>query len=458
MSDDKKTIRWCLIALVLIGLVRLLSLGAYPLMDNTESRYAEIGRVMAQTNDWITPRLTDGRPFWAKPPLSTWLTAASLKTFGVNEFAARFPYFLLAGALLFLTFQLAKKLIDHRAAYLSVAILGTSALLFIGAGAVMTDMAMVLGTTLAFVGFWRGQSEKSTLWGMAAFFGAGLALLGKGPVGLVLLGLPTLAWCAARRDFKPLGKLPWLLGVPILCLTALPWYFLAERKTPGFLNYFLIGEHVMRFIKPGWTGDLYGTAHVQPKGMIWLYGLGAALPWSLVALFQAIKQRKSLKSKIKSPDVLYLVCWALTPLIFFTLSGNILYTYVLPGLPAFAILLARGLRHNPEAAARGAALTALLVGVLISVAVALLSAGKIPISSDRALIQEVKPSTENQVYYREAPPASAWFYARGAGIQTGERPGPDVRWLVSEKPLPPALASTFIAEKRFRKKTLYRRR
>ncbi len=458
MSDDKKTIRWCLIALVLIGLVRLLSLGAYPLMDNTESRYAEIGRVMASTGDWITPRLTDGRPFWAKPPLSTWLTAASLKTFGVNEFAARFPYFLLAGALLFLTFKLAEKLTDRRTAWLSVAILGTSALLFISAGAVMTDMAMVLGTTLTFVGFWRSQSEKSTLWGMAAFFGAGLALLGKGPVGLVLLGLPILAWCALRRDFHPLGKLPWLLGVPILCLTALPWYFLAEKKTPGFLNYFLIGEHVMRFIKPGWTGDLYGTAHVQPKGMIWLYGLGAALPWSFVALFQAIKQRESLKSKIKSPDVLYLVCWALTPLIFFTLSGNILYTYVLPGLPAFAILLAHGLRRNSERAARGAALTALVTGILIFVALGLLNAGKIPISSDRALIRAARPTAQKPLHFLEKPKDSAWFYAEGKNVRFGETPGPDVRYLVSEKPLPPKLAAEFVEEKRFRKKTLYRRR
>jgi 4-amino-4-deoxy-L-arabinose transferase-like glycosyltransferase len=456
VSEKNQTIRWCVIALVLIGLVRLLSLGAYPLMDNTESRYAEIGRVMASTNDWITPRLTDGRPFWAKPPLSTWLTAASIKAFGASEFAARFPYFLLAGALLVLTFQLAIKLTERRVAYLAIAIFGTSALLFISAGAVMTDMAMVLGTTLTFVGFWRGQSERN--WGLAAFFGAGLALLGKGPVGLVLLGLPILAWCALRKDFRPLGKLPWLIGFPLLCVTALPWYALAERKTPGFLNYFIIGEHVMRFINPGWKGDLYGTAHVQPKGMIWLYGLGAALPWSFVALFQAIKQKELLKSKIKSPDVLYLFCWALAPLVFFTLAGNILYTYVLPGLPAFAILLARGLGKGPEKAAQGAALTALVTGALIAVALVQLNAGKIPISSDRALIQAARPTAQTPLHFLERPKDSAWFYARGKYVSSGEQPGPDAYWLVSEKPLPPELSEKFVEEKRFRKKTLYRRR
>jgi len=105
--------------------------------------------------------------------------------------------------LLALTFSLARALTDRARAWLATAILGTSTLFFISAGAVMTDMAMVLGTTLAFVGFWRSQStERSTRWGVSAFFGARLSLLGKGPVGIVLLGLPIFAWCAVRRDFR----------------------------------------------------------------------------------------------------------------------------------------------------------------------------------------------------------------------------------------------------------------
>ena len=78
------------------SLVRLATLGAYPLMDSTESRYAEIARKMLETGNWLTPQFDYGVPFWGKPPLSTWLSAAAMAVLGVGEFAARLPSFLLA--------------------------------------------------------------------------------------------------------------------------------------------------------------------------------------------------------------------------------------------------------------------------------------------------------------------------------------------------------------------------
>ena len=68
-------------------LIRLVSLGLYPLMDTTEGRYGEIARKMAEMNDWITPWFDTGVPFWGKPPLSFWLSAYGFKLFGINEFA-----------------------------------------------------------------------------------------------------------------------------------------------------------------------------------------------------------------------------------------------------------------------------------------------------------------------------------------------------------------------------------
>lgn len=71
-----------------------------PVKDTTEARYAEIARKMLETGDWITPQFEYGVPFWGKPPLHTWLSAAGMGAFGVNEFAARLPIFALACALL----------------------------------------------------------------------------------------------------------------------------------------------------------------------------------------------------------------------------------------------------------------------------------------------------------------------------------------------------------------------
>lgn len=82
----------CVLAFIVIA--RLLTLGAYPILDPTEGRYAQVGKVMLETGNWITPQLDIHVPLLAKPPLSIWAIAVSYATFGINAFAARFPSFL----------------------------------------------------------------------------------------------------------------------------------------------------------------------------------------------------------------------------------------------------------------------------------------------------------------------------------------------------------------------------
>jgi 4-amino-4-deoxy-L-arabinose transferase-like glycosyltransferase len=96
--------RSLILLLAAVVALRLATLGAYPLLDPTESRYAEIARKMLETGAWLMPQVDYGVPFWGKPPLSTWLSAATMAMFGVNEFAARLPSFLLlagCGALVY---------------------------------------------------------------------------------------------------------------------------------------------------------------------------------------------------------------------------------------------------------------------------------------------------------------------------------------------------------------------
>src|SRR5690606_22195895 len=84
-----------LIVLILSVLIaRLATMAALPLMDTTEARYALSALKMAAMGDWVTPWADDGVPFWGKPPLSFWLTAASFRLFGVSEFTARLPHFI----------------------------------------------------------------------------------------------------------------------------------------------------------------------------------------------------------------------------------------------------------------------------------------------------------------------------------------------------------------------------
>ena len=347
MKNELGTSRVLWWTLATVALVRLLTLGLYPLTDTTEARYAEVARKMAELGDWITPWYDYGVPFWAKPPLSTWLTAASLKLFGVNEFAARLPYFLLALFIAWLVWDWVGRR-SRREAQLAVALLSGTMLYLIASAAVMTDLALVLGTSLAMRGFWAGfkgaeSPRPKEQW--LLFVGLGLGLLAKGPIAVVLAGMPIVMWVLVTGNIVTAWKrLPWIKGGLLTLAIAVPWYWLAEIRTPGFLDYFFIGEHWKRFTVTGWTGDKYGTAHATARGAIWLLALAACLPWTALLPFLAIGRSKPAASvtpdRPKRQWRLYLLAWAVGPCLFFTMSGNILWTYVLPALPALAMLAA----------------------------------------------------------------------------------------------------------------------
>lgn len=339
----QRTATYVLCALLIF---RLLTMWVIPLTDTTEARYAEIARKMLETGNWVTPQHDYGVPFWAKPPLSTWLSAASMGLFGVNELAARLPSLLMSLVVLGLTAQLARRRNGSEAATATALILGSSVLFLGAAGTVMTDPALLFCVSLSQIAFWYAQTEQGAnrqRWGYLFFVGLGLGLLAKGPLAIVLVGMPIFMWVLLRRQWRALWqRLPWISGTVLMLAIALPWYLWAEQRTPGFLNYFIMGEHVSRFLDPGWKGDKYGFAHATPHGMIWLYTLGAIFPWSLAMLGWLAKHRTMLPTLRRSDDgwLLYITLWTLMTLLFFTISGNIIFPYSLPMLPGCALLLA----------------------------------------------------------------------------------------------------------------------
>ena len=354
--------RWVWWVLGLVAVTRLLTLGSYPLTDTTEARYAEVARKMAELGNWVTPLYDYGVPFWAKPPLTTWLSAISIQLFGVNEFAARLPYFLLALFVAWLVWDWVRRLASDagQQAQWAVALLSGTLLYLIASAAVMTDLGLVLGTTLAMRGFWaafgNGSSRKtsessnpSEVW--LLFIGLGIGLLAKGPIAVVLSALPIGLWVLLTGNIKTAWqRLPWVRGGLATLAIAAPWYVLAEIRTPGFWEYFFIGEHWKRFTVTGWAGDKYGTAHATQRGAIWLFAAAASMPWPalLPLLWVGRKKVLTIDSAVPSQShfTLYLLVWSIAPCLFFTLSGNILWTYVLPGLPAMAVLAARWLNGD----------------------------------------------------------------------------------------------------------------
>ncbi|WP_336367576.1 ArnT family glycosyltransferase [Marinobacter sp. C2H3] len=432
MTRTINTLLWLLVAALAVRL----GLSAFlPMADTTEPRYAEIARTMAETGDWITPWFDTNVPFWGKPPLSFWLQAVSFKLLGVNEFAARLPSWLANLAVVWLIYRTRRGLHpapdspDARERGLWAALIyATTVLGFVSAGTVMTDSFLALGTTLTLSGLILRLQGGHAAWGWVFFLGLVVGLLAKGPVAVVLTGVPVFFWALLTGQWKTLWqRLPWLYGTVATAILVLPWYILAEIKTPGFLDYFIVGEHFKRFLVSDWAGDLYGGAHEYPRGTIWLYLLGASLPWLPLALWAAVRRRWKAPANLgawqgQSRGVTGLVIGAaLTPAVFFTFSGNILWTYVLPGLPFLAVLAAgvmappalenTRLRIRPLVAAG-----VFMMPVLGTLATGWLVLNPDDLNTEMAMIQrtEQRPSLPDvPVTYLDRLPFSARFYGEG---------------------------------------------
>lgn len=406
-------------------LLRLCAMFVLPFTDTTEARYAEIARKMVETGNWLTPQFDYGVPFWGKPPLHTWLSAAGMQVFGVNELAARLPIGLSALAVLFLVWLWVRDILGRDSALVAVVVLATMAMFFGASAFVMTDMPVVLGATLVMVGFWNalGREDGGSRWGYAVFLGLAVGMLAKGPVAVVLCAIPLVAWLALTWNWHLLRRLPWIRGTALLLALVVPWYVVAEIATPGFLRYFLIGEHIQRFLTPGWQGDLYGSAHLEARGMIWLFWLMAALPWSLAPLVLLSRPRASLGAfrRDGSGWLAYLLLWALSPLLLFTPASNILAAYVLPGLPAAAILLvalfATAFGPQPGRPARLGFATALLAVFALFLALVLavaIAPGQMRLKSDKGLVAAASAALPGAPLYTVGGRSfSAEFYSRG---------------------------------------------
>jgi hypothetical protein len=214
-----------------------------------------------------------------------------------------------------------------------------------------------------------------------------------------------------------------------MLLIAVPWYVMAEIESPGFIDYFLVGEHFKRFVDSGWKGDLYGSAHSAFRGKIWLLWLIACLPWTFIFLGSILswpfRKNKgiSLKKYFQNPGHLYLLLWAMTPMVFFTLSRNILYTYVLPGLPAFAILTADMLclRFHIKSVIRSKWLIAGFITPLAALVFLLIDPADLNFEKNQQflvnLYETSRVSEQSNLYYLNERLFSVDFYTQGKAKQ-----------------------------------------
>ena len=380
-----------------------------PLMDKTEARYAEIARIMVETNNWILLQIDYNIPFWAKPPLSTWLTAISIKLFGLYEFYIRLPY--LITTIIIVLFISRYDKIENKIFFLTPLILLLMPEFYLHAGVVSTDTILNFSIILVMLSFWEAVGKKSGLkWWYGFFIGIGLGLLSKGPIILILTLPPIFIWLLVyKEELKKLKKIPILSGLSLTFLISSPWYYFTELKSPGFIDYFIYGEHFRRFFDSGWKGDLYGFAKQQPYGIIWLFSTMAIFPWSLLIITRI---RKIIKEAYKNKWVCFLVCWMLFTPVFFTFSSSLIHTYTLP-IAVPAALLITHFWSEFKFKRYYLSISALLYFVLLPVFYSGVMDDTIQNNCDKELVKNELVS-DYSLYYLNYKSFSSQFYSLGA--------------------------------------------
>jgi 4-amino-4-deoxy-L-arabinose transferase-like glycosyltransferase len=335
---------WIFLVLATLYFCYFHDLGALGFVGPDEPRYAWIARDMAESGDWVTPRLY-GRPWFEKPPLFYWGAALSFKLFGVNEAAARLPSAFSALLATLAMAWLAWRLYGAETARWLLLLLPTTVGMLGFSHAAATDMpfSAMLTITMVFaasiIGLTRNENSPilpRTPWFALIFFGffLGLAVLAKGPAAIILSGGAVLLWAVLTKRRRDAFRCLHPVAIASFCLTALPWYVLCSRRNPDFFRVFIIEHNFKRFLTPEFQ-------HLQP---FWFYVpiiLVALFPWTLFLAPVKIDALRDWPNRRASPaPFLFFVSWALFPVVFFSISQSKLPGYVLPALPPLVILLA----------------------------------------------------------------------------------------------------------------------
>ncbi|HEY1122509.1 MAG TPA: phospholipid carrier-dependent glycosyltransferase [Haloferula sp.] len=319
-------------------------IGLRPLANPDEGRYTEIAREMAVSGDYVTPRL-NGVKYFEKPPLMYWLSALTFKAFGVNHFTARIWVALFATLGCVITYIAAHVLYGSRAGIWSAIVLSTSLIYYALGQIVLLDMAvsvMISGALFSFILAVREPSGKRRFWlFMAHYVFMALATLSKGLIGFLIPGAVMFLWLLLLGRWRMLRPLHLFPGALLFLAITVPWHVAvamanhsADRQM-DFAWFYFIHEHFERF-----------TTTVHQRYEPWWFFIPMVIvglfPWIVLA-WQAASRSLSggWQARQRNADAWFLVLWIGFIVLFFSASQSKLIPYILPVIPACAVLLGR---------------------------------------------------------------------------------------------------------------------
>jgi 4-amino-4-deoxy-L-arabinose transferase-like glycosyltransferase len=307
------------------------------LVTPDEGRYAEVPREMVVTGDWVTPRL-NGIKYFEKPALQYWITAAAYSVFGIHEWTARL-WPALSGfiGVLFIGY-VGLRLGGPQLGLYSAAVLGGSVWYVLNAHVLTLDAGVTFWMSVGLGSLFIAQRDDATAaqergWMLAAWAALALAVLSKGLIGVVLPGAALVIYTLLHRDTSVWRRLHPIGGVILFLTIVAPWFVVVSMRNSEFFNFFFIHEHFARFL----------TNEAKRDGAWWYFVpvfLVGILPWITIFLWTARRMWTDAPATRNGFSwQRFALVWAAFILLFFSVSGSKLPSYILPIFPALALVL-----------------------------------------------------------------------------------------------------------------------
>ena len=308
--------------------------GEYSLWDRDEPRFATATREMIAQGEWLVPTFNgELRP--DKPILIYWLQSLAYLVFGDNPFAARFWSGVGGTIACIATWRLGESMFDRRVGLVSAWVLALSPMVIIESKLGTVDALLLALITLSIYCLWmlyhQGPSTRHAL-GLWACLGLGI--LTKGPIAIGIPAALAVVFCFSQRDWRWLGRLKWMWGVPLFLAIVAPWCIAVQIATNGEFLARALGHHVVnRAMRP-----LESHSGFPGYYVVSLFAL--MVPWSFLLPWVLWSHRHRF---LTHPAITFLASWSIVTLIIFELVRTKLVHYFLPAYPALAILFAAAL-------------------------------------------------------------------------------------------------------------------
>src|SRR6202171_1622030 len=338
-----------LLLVAFCGFLFFYGLGAFGLLGADEPRYAQVAREMFDRSDWVTPTL-QGKPWLEKPVLYYWQAILWFRAFGITDQAARLPAAFDAAMLIAAVYFFLRRF--RPGSELDGALITASCAGVVGfAHAAATDMPLAATFTIALVAWYAWYESRRYVYLAAFYISLALGTLAKGPVAPALVAGIIFLFVAVKRDWRAIPRTLWIPGIVLYLAVMLPWYIAVQVRNPEFFRVFILEHNLARF-----SQDVYH--HRQP---FWFYlpvFLLAMMPWTIVLVLAVAERARLIWSEGKEKDAFsnpenswpfFLLICMLVPILFFSASQSKLPGYILPAVPAGALLVAEYLSGRRSA-------------------------------------------------------------------------------------------------------------